>query len=149
MAYADSIRAETATMNEAATLIEGIFGSTYGLTWTSWVPTLGAGGSMTYTSTTVHYAKYVRSGKMIIYIVNIDGTTGGTPSTTLTFTVPVNIASAYSWSGGGVVNEAGTLTSGFASYTSATTLSVYKYNAAAYGAGANRNYVIGGVYECV
>ena len=61
--------------------------------WTSWTPTLGATGSMTYTSTTVQKAQYVQLGEKVIYEIKVVGTTGGTANTGLTFTLPVNAAS--------------------------------------------------------
>lgn len=60
----------------------------------TWSPTLGASGSMTFTSTTVHEAKYGRDGRMIEFVIDVEGTIGGTPSYILTFTLPVEAATA-------------------------------------------------------
>jgi len=56
--------------------------------WGDWIPTYGAGGSMTYTSVTSHVARY----KMNLGVVTLElvsrGTTGGTASAYITLTLP-------------------------------------------------------------
>lgn len=65
--------------------------------WTDWTPTLSATGAMTYTGTSIIYARYFVIGKLLHFAMRVTGTTGGTASTTIFFTPPVapkNIASS-------------------------------------------------------
>jgi hypothetical protein len=90
MAYADTGRSATATLETLCTLIEGIFGSTYDLTWTAGpTPTYGGLASLTFTSVTTTYSKYIRVGKLVIWMLSCTGTTGGTDGNTLTATTPI------------------------------------------------------------
>lgn len=89
MAYADDIRTTDYTREELATLIEGVFGASTGIiTVSTWSPTWGATGSMTFTSVTTHWANYFRVDDWVFYEVGAQGTTGGTASTAITFTLP-------------------------------------------------------------
>lgn len=99
MAYADTIRTATADLNDVATLIEGIFSSTYGLTFTTWTPTLTT-GSGTIGTTTIDYAKYIQCGKLVIAIIQAHGTTTGTP-TDVRASLPVAAASVGNVFGAG------------------------------------------------
>jgi hypothetical protein len=95
MAYADALRTETYTGDDVADLIEGVASSGFPLALSTWAPTLGANNSMTFTSTTVDAARYVQIGKIVFFFVVFHGTVGGTPSTALTFTLPVTAVSTY------------------------------------------------------
>lgn len=68
MAYADSLRtlSPRPTMDDIATLIEGIFAPGYGLTWTSHTPTMGGHNTLVYTPTQRN-CYYVVCGKLLIY----------------------------------------------------------------------------------
>lgn len=54
----------------------------------NFTPTLSASGSMTYTATTVSHFKYSITGNQIFLAFRFTGTVGGTPSTTITATLP-------------------------------------------------------------
>lgn len=95
MAYADSIRIANPTIEQVATLIEGIFSSGYPTTFSSFVPAPAGGGAMTYSSVTVSRALYVQIGKIVFCDVLFSGTIGGTLSGTVTFTLPVAAASDH------------------------------------------------------
>lgn len=130
MAYADSIRNLTCNMNDVASLIEGIWSSSYGLTWSSWTPTYGAGGSGTFTSVTTHNAKYIQCGKCVILSIEATGTVGGTPNHFITFSLPVSYAATASkgtavlnnsgWSEGGIGVNTGDFVGGCDKYNLAT-----------------------------
>ncbi len=77
MAYADTLRTSAGTLEIAAGLIEGIASSTYPLTWSTWSPTYGASGSMTFTSVTTTAARYARIGKLVLVNFYFGGTRNG------------------------------------------------------------------------
>lgn len=109
----------------------------------TYVPSLGAGGSQTYTSTTVNYAYYGRRGNMGFVAASITGTTGGTPDPTLTMGLNLN-ATASGWplmclcSDGS--NFAGT------AIAQGTGITIRKYDSSNWGAGAGRAYLVAGEY---
>jgi len=107
MAYADSMRSSTCTLETIATLIEGIFASTYGLTWSTWSPTYGASGAMTYTAVTSTSARYIQIGKLVFFNLDAVGTTGGVANTTLTFSLPVTCSGRNHCMGGQIYQAAG------------------------------------------
>lgn len=111
--------------------------------WSDWVPTLGASGAMTYTSTTISYAKYMQIGKAVWLIIDVTGTTGGTPDTGLTFTLPVTAATSSRPKGISFVADGGAKAGSF-NVSSTTVCTVYTdpTTTANWGAGASRRYVI-------
>lgn len=147
MAYADAIRSSIATMDDIADLIEGIFVSGYPATFSTWVPTYGAGGSMTFTSVSTTFARYIRVGKIIILNIYALGTTGGSASGTLTATLPVTAAAAFI-GGGGWCTDAGASSLGAQVYCGTTSvLTVARYDGANFTLGAGRGFSVGLVYE--
>ena len=112
MAYADSLRAATATNNTAASLIEGIFSSGFPATWSSYTPTLSPESPMTYTSTSITYAKYLQIGKLVICLVKFTGTTGGTQTTYVSFTLPVTAHASSIGAGAAAIVDNGLVYSG-------------------------------------
>ena len=90
-----------------------------GAAWTSWTPTYGANGSMTYTSVTTDYAKYIQIGKTVHFQMSAFGTIGGTVDTRLTFTLPIDtlgtatfaalVVSPNVESGCGFISDSGTV----------------------------------------
>ena len=145
MAYADSIRTEFATFENTASLIEGIFGSTYGLTFSTWTPTLSASGSMTYTSTSINKAIYIQVGKLVFFNVSITGTVGGSVSTALKFTLPVTAAHLYH-AFPVVYANGGAILGGGASQASTTVVDVYNSTGGNWTAGT-AGYTVQGFYE--
>lgn len=102
--------------------------------WTDWTPTLTPGGSMTYTSTTINYAKYCRINDIVWIKLNFTGTIGGTPNNTLKFSLPVT-NNGEAVGGSGVVLDNGSLVGAFATYASTTEFDIYRYDGAVYTAG--------------
>ena len=149
MAFGDILRTATFTGDDIADLIEGIGSSSHPLAWTTWSPTYSASGSMTFTSVTTNYAKYLRIGKLIIFAIKATGTTGGTPDTTLQFTLPVT-ASSDAVTGNSpfsaFTNDSSTV-GGFGFVSSSTVGGVRKYDATNYASGASRQIFCAGAYE--
>ena len=119
------------------------------LVWQDWTPTYGAAGSMTYTSVTTNVAKYLIIGKMLFYFIEASGTTGGTGSTYLTFTLPKD-ATTDATTGANLGTGWGADSSSFATYTafmSASIAQVYKYDVSNWTLGANRQFSLSGFYE--
>jgi hypothetical protein len=61
-----------------------------GAAWQTWSPTLTANGSMTLSSVTVNRAEYRIVGKKLEFNLAATFTVGGTPNTTISFTLPQN-----------------------------------------------------------
>jgi hypothetical protein len=57
--------------------------------WTNWTPTLGAVAPMTLAGTSIIFARYCQIGKVVFFTLKFTGTTGGTASNQITFTLPV------------------------------------------------------------
>lgn len=92
MAYADNLRSAGANMTVAAGLIEGIFTSGFGLTWSTYAVAIsgtGGSGSMTFAITATNRAKYIQIGKLVLLDLSVTGTTAGTAHTDITLTLPV------------------------------------------------------------
>ena len=112
----------------------------------SWTPTLSAGGSMTYTSTTINYAKYWRQGKKVFFAVDFTGTTGGTAHTDITMTLPI-AAAGTSGVGGGCLITDGARLSGTWIASLNTTILITRYDANNWNLGSGRRVNINGWYE--
>lgn len=114
--------------------------------WASWTPTYGAGGSMTYTSVTTNVGVYQRHGSRVDFMLSATGTTGGTASTSLTFTAPV-AASGEQGSLTCFINENGSFYGGTAVFSSSTTVAVRKYDTSNFSLGVSRSVVVSGHYR--
>lgn len=104
-------------------------------TWFAWTPTLTPTGSMTYTSTSITYAKFQVIGKEVRYAVAFTGTVGGTPSIGLIFTIPVTAIGTSGLVGSGLVVDGGTGLAAYLGANSTTSLNFVKYNASTFTAG--------------
>lgn len=148
MAYADTLRSTTFTGSDIASLIEGIFVSGFGLTWTAYTPTNAASGALTWNTTTTHKgSKYIQIGKLIFFYSDFQATTGGVASTDLTLTLPV-----AALNGTAVVCTActldvgGTIMAGTCRLTSLA--NIRKYDSSNFSAAAVvTRAMIAGVYE--
>lgn len=137
MAYADAIRSATATLEDIASLIEGIASSAMPTTLTTYVPTWSGKGSMTFTGITNDRAEYVQIGKVVWVYIKSRGTIGGTLNNEMYVTLPVTAAT----SGPALEMPAIVLdpTSGLGGYCfggSATLLTFIRPAAANYSAGS-------------
>lgn len=118
-----------------------------GSVWTTWTPTYGASGSLTFTSITTNYAKYLQIGKTIHFAIYATGTTGGTASNSITFTLPVAAANLYNIFSAAVLPGGGVTIGGSAfSDNSATVVFVRKYDGSNYALGGS-TIRVSGSYE--
>lgn len=115
--------------------------------WQSWTPTYSALSPMTFTTVTTNYAKYFLLGKILFFSIRATGTTGGTASTDLEFTLPFPMFNSLAMGGGVTVNDANTI-SGF-SFGNADKIkvSIRKYDSSNFGLGANRLFIMNSFYE--
>jgi len=134
-------------MEDVATLIEGVLGSSSNdATLSTWTPSYSASGAMTFTSVVTNYAKYMYHGKLVWFSIRATGTTGGTASTDIYFTLPVTAAASNTIAFAGMALDTGSI--GCAAYQQSTTLgAVRKYDATNWGLGASRVIVAQGFYE--
>ena len=115
--------------------------------WTSWTPTYNGSGAMTFTGVSTAYAKYQQIGKRIDFMLEATGTTGGTASNILTFTLPIAKASVTGMFAA-QVGDTGNL-GGFAVLISSTVVAIEKYDLSNFGIGAGRTIRCAGTYESV
>lgn len=134
MAFADPILTTAPTMEGVAALINTLLSSTGPLVMTSWTPTLGVTAPMTFTSTSIVFAKYFQIGKIVFFAASFSGTVGGTPGAVITMTLPVTAVS-QGISAAVQVTDGGTAVSGNCSILTTTTIEIRRYNAAALTAG--------------
>lgn len=99
--------------------------------WQTWSPSYSASGSMTFTSVTTNYAKYVQIGKVVYFQINASGIRGGSTSNEMYFTLPITAAASTDVFAGGVTDTTGAVTVGTACFLlSSTTVRVRRYDAA-------------------
>ncbi len=117
--------------------------------WQDWTPTYGASGSMTYGSITTNVARYKRIGNTVFFCIDATGTTGGSASNGITFTLPVETKNANGLTtGAGRAVDGGVSLSAFWFTSGSTTVaSVRKYDSSNYGLGAGRAISLSGCYE--
>lgn len=58
-------------------------------TWSSWVPTMSAGGSMTVSSVSVLLATYVQNGPAVTFSLSLSFTLGGSASADVYISLPI------------------------------------------------------------
>lgn len=78
----------TASFNWSIPSAKVIHFPIYATDWLTWTPALSAGGSMTYTSTTVDLADYMINWRNVEYEIKCHGTTGGSASNSIVATLP-------------------------------------------------------------
>jgi hypothetical protein len=79
------LTAADVNVQEALETIAGQHGE-----WTDWVPTLTCSGALTFTTLTIHFARYKVDHKRVFFQFKIQGTTGGTANTTIYATTPID-----------------------------------------------------------
>ena len=113
----------------------------------SWQPTFSASGSMTYTSVSIPSIGYKVAGSSFQYAVVARGTTGGSASNQLKFTIPfiVDSSSNYQTVVGYCRDGGGTYVLGYSSVSNNNTVSVSKYDNSNFGLGTDRELYSNGV----
>lgn len=117
-------------------------------TWSDWTPTYGGSSSMTFGTITTHYARYAQVGKIVFFEISATGTTGGTASTDITFTLPVapkNASSTVFLSFSVFIRDTATA-SGYG-YIDDTKAYVRRYDSSNWGLGSSRSIRASGHYE--
>jgi hypothetical protein len=94
--------------------------------WTAWTPTYTPNGSMTFSSVTTTTARYKKNGKTFMFELNVSGTTGGTASNSISFTLPSGVTAKNSSYLVCFMNNNGTSTSGYVRFDGTGTASLYK-----------------------
>lgn len=115
--------------------------------WSTWTPTFGALGSMTFTSVTTHYAKYRRTGDTVFYSVAATGTTGGSADTRITFTLPIVASNTANLMASCWVTDGGVHIGGFLEPDTTSVMTVRRYDGANWGLGGTRRINVSGFYE--
>lgn len=124
--------------------------------WKEWTPTFAGAGSMTYTSVTINRALYRYVGKeggvrFIEYNIAAYGTTGGSASTGITFTLPVNTYNNGNEYDVGIafINDGGTYRGGFVGsiFNDQNKLIIRKSDGSNFGIGNARYVVASGKYR--
>lgn len=113
--------------------------------WMNYTATVGATGSMTFTSTSLEFSKFNMQSRAVTVLVRYSGTTGGTASNGLTFTIPVGTVDTASPSSGGFVTDGSTL-AGICLASSSTAFEVRRYDNANFGLGAGRRFATQCIY---
>lgn len=94
--------------------------------WTAWTPTYTPNGSMTFTSVTTTTARYKKNGKTLMFELNVSGTTGGTASNNISFTLPSGITAKNSSYLVCFMNNNGTGTTGYVRFDGTNNAVLYK-----------------------
>lgn len=122
-----------------------------GATWQAWTPTYSAGGSMTFTSVTTNIARYVIIGKTVHFQIGAKGTTGGTASNYIGFTLPITAANTDQTDVGGgamiIDGSSGDGAGAWATLLAGDIVRVFKPDFANWALGTNREIVVNGTYE--
>lgn len=120
--------------------------------WTAWTPTLNCLGSMTIGSTTVTKARYYQSGKTVFFQVAFFGSTGGSASAGIGFTMPVAFADGgttdtNTCSGLVYITGASTLIGAVGRTAGSNVMYVYRGDNTNYTTGAEWRVDMSGFYE--
>jgi hypothetical protein len=116
-----------------------------------WTPTYGGLGSMTFTSVKTDVARFWIIGSTLYHVIDATGTTGGTASNGLTYTVPVpindSLFSPYNTAANGSVFDSGAK-QGWAQRDASQTSYLYvcKYDSSNWGIGTSKRFLLQGFY---
>jgi len=115
--------------------------------WFNYTPTYGAGGSMTFGSVTTNVGEFAICGMTTICYVYATGTTAGTASSTITYTLPVACNyGATALLGAAWAYDSGRLTATFEN-ANTTTIRVYKHDSSNWGLGATKEIAARVIYK--
>jgi len=118
--------------------------------WATWSPSYSASGSMTFTSVTTHIARYCQIEKIVYFQIRAIGTTGGTASNSLFFSLPSTpaITTDYSWGGGCIAwDTGGNIQPGWWCWDYATSKAEVHVDATNWSLGASTGFIVQGFYE--
>jgi hypothetical protein len=105
--------------------------------WVTYTPTITPAGAMTYTSSSITYAKYKRiAGNLAFAQISFTGTVGGTPNAYFGVTLPSGVAASNAGISAAVTLLDNSLTTGgVVTYPSSTAINIYRYNGGNFTAG--------------
>mgnify|MGYP003439974357 FL=1 len=104
----------------------------------NYTPTLTPNGAMTYTSTSVSYAKFSISGRTVTLTLRFTGTVGGTPTNYISATLPITNGATQSLYLARIVD--GTEVTGYINIGAGTSSADFgKANGGNFSAGAGRD----------
>lgn len=115
---------------------------------TSFTPTFGANGSMTFNGVTVNHAVYERVTESLVWVsVSVDGTIGGTPSTYITVSAPIASTGPDNQGFGCYISDITTQEGGFVDFRSGPgEFRIFRSDRANWTAGAGKSAIFTGVY---
>lgn len=114
--------------------------------WFGWQVTYSAGGSMTFTSVVTDYAAFRMNGAEAEFKLKATGTTGGTASSQIMYSLPpVTPSATPTLPFTGWISDSGNL-AGFAYLLNSTTGGINKYNDSSYNLGASKVIQVSGSY---
>ena len=136
--------------NDNISSTANILGTKINVNWQSWTPVFTCTGSMTFTASSVG-ARYCRIGKMVFFRLIAVGTTGGTASYGIYFTLPIteigstpaNFVNTFTAMAGDTGFRAGFA---YVGDTNSKTV-IAKYDLSNWGLGASRRIAVTGFYE--
>lgn len=124
----------------------GLHSSPVGFTdWFNWVPVTSAGGSMTFTTTQLSKAIFSLKGRVVSYVLNVGGTTGGSASNYLLVTLPIP-ASSVDYANGCETVDTSAI-AGFVFLNSVSQLGCFKYDGSNYGLNTGKVIKSSGSYQ--
>lgn len=115
--------------------------------WLDWTPTYSAGGGMTFTLTSQYLAQYCVVGDMVTFSISAEGTTSGTASTQLIYSLPLPAANQESIFTCTANDNAGVHTPGTSRVITTSTADVMKGDATNWGIGVLRGFRAAGSYR--
>lgn len=136
------------SMQELTDILGRLDSDNFNLPWIQWQPTLSANNSMTFSATTANTARYVKIDKTVNLFLYATGTVGGTPSTALTFTLPLRPRGGQLPNFSAIAIDNGSEVCGFARTSAAQSdiINVKRYDGANYTAGSG-GFFVSGTYE--
>jgi len=121
----------------------------YETRWIAWIPTLTCSGAMTYTSTNNYGRRFMLRNRICYFDCAEDGTTGGTTSNIIYFSVPIALAATAPtrFSCAGYIYDAAFFGAFGTNGGNTDKIGCSKYNDANIGIGTFRDVVVSGFYE--
>jgi hypothetical protein len=104
---------------------------------------------MTFTSVTTHFARYKNEGQEVRFFMYASGTTGGTASNFVTFTLPIAPSSANFAFSANIVDPtfSGDVSLGQAFLVTGSTVYVWNRSQTNWGLGTARSIFVQGHYQ--